>query len=82
MLSFTKCVANTQVLQPETNRKGKATMGAIHVDVTIRSPADRSMSWQGSFLVDTGATDSVVALRKLSAVRLNRSCIVLHDSGT
>lgn len=35
-------------------------MGAIHVTVTIRNPADPSRSWDGLFLADTGATDSLV----------------------
>lgn len=45
-------------------------MGVIHVAVTIRNPADRSMSWQGPFLVDTGATDSVVPRERLDAIGL------------
>lgn len=43
-------------------------MGAIHVDVTIRNPADPSRSWRGPFLVDTGATDSVVPRERLEAI--------------
>ena len=43
-------------------------MGAIHVDVTIRNPADPSRSWRGPFLVDTGATDSVVPRDRLEAI--------------
>lgn len=35
-------------------------MGAVHVIVTIRNPADPSRSRDGLFLVDTGATDSLV----------------------
>ena len=45
-------------------------MGAIHVGVTIRNPADRSRSWQRPFLVDTGATDSVVPRECVDAVGL------------
>ena len=45
-------------------------MGAIHVDVTIWNPADRSRSWEGPFLVDTGATDSVVPRECLNAIGL------------
>ena len=45
-------------------------MGVIHVTATVRNPADRSKSWQGSFLVDTGATDSVVPKRHLEAIGL------------
>ena len=43
-------------------------MGAIHVDVTIRNLANPSRSWRGPFLVDTGATDSVVARHHLEAI--------------
>ena len=43
-------------------------MGAIHADVTIRNPADPSRSWRGPFLVDTGATDSVVPRHRLEAI--------------
>ena len=45
-------------------------MGAIHVDVTIRNPGERSRSWAGPFLVDTGATDSVVPRRHLEGIGL------------
>ena len=43
-------------------------MGAIHADVTIRNPVDPSRSWRGPFLVDTGATDSVVPCHRLEAI--------------
>lgn len=35
-------------------------MGATRVSVIVRHPGDRSRSWSGRFLADTGATDSVV----------------------
>ena len=35
-------------------------MGATHVTVTIRNPALPDKSWEGLFLVDTGAVDSLV----------------------
>ena len=43
-------------------------MGATHVEVTVRNPSDRSRSWKGSFLVDTGATDSLVPRQHLEAI--------------
>lgn len=43
-------------------------MGAIHVDVTLTNPVDPSQSWTGPFLVDTGATDSVVPRPVLDAI--------------
>ena len=45
-------------------------MGATHVTVTIRNPADPGRSWEGLFLVDTGATDSLVPRPHLDAIGL------------
>lgn len=45
-------------------------MGAIHVTVTIRNPAEPSRSWEGLFLVDTGVTDSLAPKARLEAIGL------------
>ena len=45
-------------------------MGTTHVTVTIRNPADRERVWEGLFLVDTGATDSLVPGQHLDAIGL------------
>lgn len=45
-------------------------MGAVHVTVTIRNPADTNRYWEGLFLVDTGATDSLVPRKHLEAIGL------------
>jgi clan AA aspartic protease len=45
-------------------------MGATHVTVTIKNPADLEKSWEGLFLVDTGATDSLVPRPYLEAIGL------------
>ncbi len=45
-------------------------MGATHVTVTIRNPAEPDRAWEGLFLVDTGATDSLVPRPQLEAVGL------------
>ena len=45
-------------------------MGATQVTVTIRNPAEPSRSWEGLFLVDTGATDSVVPRSCIEAIGL------------
>ena len=45
-------------------------MGATYVDVTIRNPGDSTKSWTGSFLVDTGAFDSLVPRKHLDAIGL------------
>jgi len=43
-------------------------MGAIHVTTTVRNPASRERCWEGEFLVDTGATDTLVPKRHLEAI--------------
>lgn len=45
-------------------------MGATHVTVTVRNPADPEKCWEGLFLVDTGATDSLVPGPHLDAIGL------------
>ena len=45
-------------------------MGAVQVTVTIRNPADRNREWSGLFLVDTGATDSLVPRKHLQEIGL------------
>ena len=45
-------------------------MGATHVTVAIRNPADPERCWEALFLVDTGATDSLVPRPHLDAIGL------------
>ena len=45
-------------------------MGATHVTVTVRNPADPEKYWEGLFLVDTVATDSLVPGPHLDAIGL------------
>ena len=45
-------------------------MGATHVTVTIRNPAAPERTWEGLFLVDTGAMDSLVPRPHLEGIGL------------
>ena len=45
-------------------------MGATHVTVTIRNPAQPEKTWEALFLVDTGATDCLVPRKHLEAIGL------------
>ena len=58
---------------------GALSMGAIHVTATIRNPAEREKCWQGRFLVDTGATDSVVPKRHLDSIGLQPEEMRLYE---
>ena len=54
-------------------------MGAIHVTVTVSNPADRERAWDGLFLVDTGATDSLVPRGRLEAIGLEPEARRLYE---
>ena len=45
-------------------------MGATHVTVLIRNPAEPDRTWEGLFLVNTGAPDSLVPRPYLEAIGL------------
>ena len=43
-------------------------MGATYLTVAIRNPAEPARVWEGSFLIDTGATDCLVPRRHLESI--------------
>ncbi|MXY48435.1 MAG: clan AA aspartic protease [Gemmatimonadetes bacterium] len=45
-------------------------MGAIHARVRVTNPADARKYWEGLFLVDTGATDTLVPRPYLESIGL------------
>ena len=45
-------------------------MGATHVTCTVRNPSEPEKAWEGTFLVDTGATDCLVPKQHLEAIGL------------
>ena len=45
-------------------------MGATHVTVRIVNPGEPNRSWEGLFLVDTGAIDSLVPRDRLESIGL------------
>jgi len=45
-------------------------VGATHVTVAIRNPAEPERVWEGLFLVDTGATDCLVPRQHLESIGL------------
>ena len=51
-------------------------MGATHVTVTIRNPADPGKSWEGLFLVDSGAIDSLVPKNHLEAIGVAKCSLI------
>ena len=45
-------------------------MGVTHVTVTVRNPVEPERSWEGLFLVDTGAVDCLVPGKHLKEIGL------------
>ncbi|MDE0043809.1 MAG: clan AA aspartic protease [Candidatus Poribacteria bacterium] len=43
-------------------------MGIVNANVIVSNPANRNRHWKGQFLVDTGATDSLVPRQHLEAI--------------
>lgn len=55
-----------KLLRPKQVR-GK-DMGTTYITVAIRNPAQPERVWEGEFLVDTGATDTMVPKQHLEAI--------------
>jgi clan AA aspartic protease len=51
-------------------RREDVPMGMTHVTVTVRNPAVPDRTWEGLFLVDTGAVDSLVPATALKGIGL------------
>ncbi len=56
-------------------------MGVTHVTVTIRNPAMPDNFWEGLFLVDTGAVDSLVPKKHLDAIGLKSKSQRIYELG-
>ncbi len=52
-------------------------MGATYVDVRVTNPRSPEKTWDGKFMVDTGATDCIMPRSKLEEIGLSpeRQCI-------
>jgi clan AA aspartic protease len=58
------------VMEADEQTREEIAMGATHVTVTIRNPAEPHRTWEALFLVDTGATDCLVPRPGLEAIGL------------
>jgi len=54
-------------------------MGMTHVTVTVRNPAQPDKSWEGLFLVDTGAVDCLVPRKHLQAIGLTPRAARIYE---
>jgi clan AA aspartic protease len=59
-------------------------VGATYVNVTVRNPAEPQRAWEGRFLVDTGASHSMVPGTHLDAIgvspEMRRDCEMADGS--
>ena len=56
------------ILTARTVKEGEGVVGETHITVAIRNPADPERVWEGEFLVDTGATDTLVPRQHLESI--------------
>ncbi|MCY4068106.1 MAG: hypothetical protein OXE79_03205 [Acidimicrobiaceae bacterium] len=54
-------------------------MGETYATVTIKNPADRSRTWRGEFLVDTGAHETFVPRCRLEAIGIEAEGSELYE---
>ncbi|HNS21703.1 MAG TPA: clan AA aspartic protease [Sedimentisphaerales bacterium] len=54
-------------------------MGTTHVTVTVRNPAQPEKTWEGLFLVDTGAVDCLVPAKHLRSLGLQAGAKRTHE---
>lgn len=54
-------------------------MGVTHVTVLVRNPAQPDQTWEGLFLVDTGAVDSLVPGQHLRKIGLAPKAKRTHE---
>lgn len=54
-------------------------MGATYVTATIRNPAEPERAWEGVFLVDTGAHDTIVPRSHLEAIGLRPKRLKVYE---
>lgn len=48
----------------------ESLVGLIHVTVSVKVPGSNGTGYEGLFLVDTGATDSMAPARELAKIGL------------
>ena len=58
------------LFSPKTVKERGDVVGATYITVAIRNPAEPERVWEGEFLIDTGATDSLVPRQHLESIGL------------
>ena len=57
-----------RLFRRKTVQKLGESVGATYISVAIRNPAEPERVWEGEFLVDTGAVDTLVPRQHLEAI--------------
>ena len=56
------------IFNAKTVQKWSDSVGEVYITAVIRNPSDPERMWEGEFLVDTGATDTLVPRQHLESV--------------
>ncbi len=65
-----RAVAQPEAVERLLSEIKESPMGEVLVPVRITNPYDLARTWEGEFLVDTGASDSIVATSVLESIGL------------
>ena len=57
-----------RLFRRETTRETGGDMGATYITAAIRNPAEPERVWEGEFLIDTGAVDTLVPRQHLESI--------------
>jgi clan AA aspartic protease len=58
----------TAEVQIKRLKKEKTGMGTTHLNVLVRNPEERNRTWEGPFLVDSGAIDCLIPANRLAEI--------------
>ena len=58
------------IFSARATKGGGDVVGETYINVAIRNPAEPDRVWEGEFLVDTGATDTLVPRQHLESIGL------------
>ena len=71
-----RIVAEPEAVERLLNEIKESPMGEVRVPVRVANPFDRSRTWEGDFLVDTGSTENWMPVDVLNELGLDAMNVV------
>lgn len=71
-----RVVAEPEAVERLLSEIKESPMGEVRVPVRVANPFDRSRTWEGDFLVDTGSTENWMPVDVLNGIGLDATEVV------